>query len=434
MALSAVFVSFCFAGFAFAGEAVLAVKLKEPNSKQAVRGAVQHVSMQLMNKFIEPSKLKAQKQQIQQLISTRFNRYILYTKTASHPPAGVSLSAVSKWPLCEEGLLKYCRMKALKKESSPAGRLSALSGAADQEPYAFFVTIGFSEKNLKKILLQEDLFYSGEFNQRILPLVFFDDRVGRVSYGPFQKKPVPAGVRESAQLFYDVIQKNLLALGFYLINTEFAGLRHFIPEDLKFKKRSQKNVSALARFFQAPLVLFGRVKVRKVKQLFNLKISLGVYHTQSGRLLSEIERFEKFSIEDRPLKNHRLKERQNKAGAFWVLPLFLKQHPHFAKGLGRQLKAIYEAGGMGDRLLKITVQGRLTYRQFQTIKRQIVSRMSSIQQLEESLIRAHSITFLAHTQNSLDEVKKEIKKVMFRGFGTAVQTRRREIILKVIPK
>ena len=70
----------------------------------------------------------------------------------------------------------------------PDAPSQSCSVPVEKDYFVISVNIGFSEQNLKKILLEEDLFYSGVFNQRILPFVFFDDSVNRRSYGWWTKK------------------------------------------------------------------------------------------------------------------------------------------------------------------------------------------------------------------------------------------------------
>ena len=72
----------CIAQWSFAQEVTVQVRLYEANVKKATPAAIQSVSMEIMERLIEPAKLKAQKKQIQKLISTRYNRYIIYTKTS----------------------------------------------------------------------------------------------------------------------------------------------------------------------------------------------------------------------------------------------------------------------------------------------------------------------------------------------------------------
>ena len=279
----------CITRWVFAQEVIVQVRLYEPDTKKATQAAIQSVSMEIMERLIEPAKLKAQKKQIQKLILTRYNRYIIYTKT-SVSQAISSEKDMASVIAPSSGIKVICL-------DAPS---QSCSVPVEKDYFMISVTIGFSEQNLKKILLEEDLFYSGVFNQRVLPLVFFDDSVNKKSYGWWMKKNknVDLAVRSAMQLFYSQLQDELMSYGFYLVNPEFAGSVYLIPKQLKFNRYKKRNIFALADFFQAPLVLTGLVKVSESGQdrILNLKIQLGVYHTKSGRLLAEVEKLEKLPI------------------------------------------------------------------------------------------------------------------------------------------
>ncbi len=356
------------------------IKQSAPNTKKAVQTAIQQVSNDLMEQFIEPKKLKEQKKQIQKIISTYSNRYILYTHTAS----------------------------PTKKDDF----------------FVITVTIGFSEENLKKILLEEDLFYSGASQLRILPLILFEDLVERESYGWWrEKKTGSKDIKQQINTFYNQIQETLMSYGFFLINPEQAGSVYFIPEDLKFKTPKKSSIFKLAQFFQSHLVMAGSVKIREsdIDSILNLKLTIAVYHAKSGRLLSEIERLEKI-----PRKKNQK-----------VMPVafFLKKNKNFAKGLGAQLKYIYQAGQISSNLLKITVKGNLSYRSSNQFQRLLISKIKNIKDLTENIIKFDSITYIANTNADIENISQKIKDTLFPGFYVYVsKVKKNEITLKVALK
>ena len=372
-------VSFLVSFFAYSGETTLEIEQNSPEIKRAVQTAIEKVSIEMMEQFIEPSKLKAQKRQIRKIISTYSNRYILYTRTS--PP--------------------------VKKE---------------EKSFIISVTIGFSEENLKKILLEEDLFYSGTSHLRVLPLVLYEDLVERETYGWWIEKKAKSGMSKQISEFYNEVQSTLMSYGFFLINPEVAGSRYFIPDKLSFKKPKKRNVFNLARFFQCNLVMTGSIKVREsdIKSVLSVRVELTVYHVESGRLLAEVERFEKVQIDEKQ---------------FDPVAYFLKQQKSFAKGLGVQLQSIYEAGQISANLLKITVKGKMSYRDSNRFKELLSSKMKSVVDLKENVIRSKSITYIANTKASVDAISKQIKNNLFPGFYVRVsRVRKNEIILEVTSK
>ena len=164
---------FFLVSFAYGGETSMEIEQDSPNPKKAVQTAIKEVSNNLMEQFIEPVKLKERKKQIQKIISTYSNRYILHTQT--DPP--------------------------VKKEDNS---------------FVINVTIGFSEENLKKILLEEDLFYSGASQLRILPLILFEDLVRKESYGWWKKKKASSeDIKQQISALLSEMQSVFLTYGFF---------------------------------------------------------------------------------------------------------------------------------------------------------------------------------------------------------------------------
>ena len=401
------FVLCAFASWVAAEEVTVQVYALDSNIKKATRLAIQSVSFTIMEKLIEPAKLKAQKKQIQKLISTRYNRYIVYTK-----------SAVSKRKAGEKVKTEVVPNETVICPGFPSPNCAI---PPETDYFILSITIGYSEQNLKKILLEEDLFYTGRFSQRILPLVYFNDSMQRTSYGWWMKKDFEdSALKPVAEAFYGELQAEWMPYGFYLLNPERGMSRHFIPNLLKFNQYKKYNIFTLANFFKAPLVLTGLVKVSESgrKGTFNLKLQLGIFHTESKRQLTETERLEKVVAD-------------SSENALKILPALLKKR-QVARGLGVQLKALYHTGRISSRLLKITLNGPLTYRQLKRFKKKLLLAVSAIQGLQETLIRHHSVTFLADTRQSEEQVLKAIKAVKISPFRIKVtRVRAGEITLFV---
>ena len=366
--------------FVWGGKTVIEVEQDSKDIKKAVQTAIQKVSVELMEQFIEPSKLKAQKRRIQKIISTYSNRYILYTQAA--PP--------------------------LEKED---------------KSFVISVMIGFSEENLKKILLEEDLFYSGSSHLRVLPLVLFEDLVNHENYGWWMEKRSEKSnfMKKQVTRFYNQIQSTLMSYGFFLINPELAGSEYFIPDDLRFTEAKKKYVFNLARFFQSHLVMTGFIKVREsdMDSILNLNVELAIYHSKSGRLLAEVERFAKI-----PVKEDKQEIRS--------ISLFLEKNKDFTKGLGVQLKSIYEAGQLSSNLFKITVQGEFSYRDFDRFRRLLSSKVRNIKDLQEHIIRSKSITYIASTDTNAKFISEKIQDALFPGFHVRIsRVVKDEVVLKV---
>ena len=365
----------------YGAETTIEVEQKIPDQKKAIEQAVKEVSLELMDFIIGSDQVKKQNRRIRNIISKYSNRYILYTQTAT----------------------------SVKKE---------------QDTYTTSVTVGFSEQNLKKILLEEDLFYSGSSYLKVLPLILFENLADRKIYGWWRgKSSVDPSLKKQMQAFYNQIQITLMPYGFFLINPEWTGSEYFVPKDLFFTKATKKNVFNLAQFMKANLVMTGSIKVREsnVEGMLRVKIEMAVYQTDKGRVLAEVERFEQ------------IKRDSDKSEK--ILDILVQKNKDFAKGIGVQLKSIYEAGQISSGLLKITVRGDLTYKQSNQFQQLLSSQISEIKHLQENIIRSRSLTYIANTSADARQISKKIKQTLFPGFLISVsKVRQKEVVLIVKKK
>ena len=372
--------------FAFSAETVLQIEQDTPDRQKAVQTAVQQLSQDLMEQFIEPSKLKAQKKRIQKIISTYSNRYVLYTKTEA---------PVAKGP----------------------------------KSFVLSVRIGFSEENLKKILLKEDLFYSGSSHLRILPLILFENKIEKQDYGWWRKNNNSLVMSQAMAAFYSHIQATFLPYHFFVIHPEQAGSRYFVPKSLLSHRLNKKEKFQLARFFQSHLIMTGVVTIREsdADSFLNMKIQLAVYNTDSGRLLAEVERFEKIPLGEGTEKF--------KMESMDPVAIFLKKGTGFAKSLGSQLQFIYEEGQLSSRVAQIQVDNTLSHLDLERFKKELISKTPAITSLQEHIISQKSLSYIANTSENLEKLSHQIKSAVFKDFNVRVTGRTKDqLTLKVALK
>ena len=375
---------------ALAGEMVIEVESDKSDEKGIIKTAVKKLSYQLIEKTLEPSQFQKKQEEINKIIAKKSNRYILYTKK------GVS-----------------------RKQKNP--------------PSSFItpITIGFSEENLQKILMEEEVFYADSVHTRVLPLVSLEDKTKRKTYSwwtPHIEKGSELQ-QNSMNAFYSQVQSELMTYGFYLVNPEFAGFRRFTSKELQFAVPKKRAVSNLAKHFNTYIVLAGSIKIKEMESdsMFNIKTDLKVYHLKSGRSLAEAKKSENIIL---PLTKSAAEHQDQENKSLQALSFFLKKQKEFSKGLGLQMQSLYNIGLMSSSLLKVTVQGKLAYRHFESFKKQLISKVKLIKSLQEHIINSHAVTYLANTKQG--DIASAVLKVQFSGFDVDIKNQyKNEIILRV---
>lgn len=379
----------------FGKEVIIDIEVEQTDEKGVVEKAIKKLSYELMTDILESSRIKEKKKEINRIITQKSNRYILYTK------------------------------KGIKRQKEGS------------KSFVIPVTIGFSTENLKHILVEEEIFYSNSFHTRVLPVILLEDRVDRELYGWWMNShKIKKSVMWQSNMsnFYNQLQSELMPYGFYLVNPEFAGIRYFIPEKFEFKLPKKKSVFNLAKYLTAYLVLIGSIRIKEIddETIFSVKADLTIYHAKNGRILAEIERTETVTLSE---ENKYLENENQYKKSHHIFSEFLKKQKGFFRGLGMQMGALYKAGQISSNLLRITVQGELSYRHFESFKNQLISKVASIKDLKENIIRSRSITYLASTNNNITKITPLILKTKFSGFNVKVKSEsKREIKLDVYLK
>ena len=351
-------------------EVQIDISSAQPDTKKATLQATEQVRQQLFENLTRAMGSGEQKQRIQARVSELSDRYILYTKT--RPP-----------------------------EQQADGT------------FLIPVTVGFSEKNLRQILLKEGLFYEGHSPFRILPLVVFKNHPEGLSYRWWGKQSSPEGLDPRGfDIFYNHLQNQMLGFGFYTLHPEGMHLRDFIPGDMWFDKPKKKSVFGLARFFNSDLVLTGTVQVKDtgVEGTSHLILDFSVYHTQTGRKLSQLKQWGRLSFAKGTFPGGE-KEADSVCRLYQSVDLFLKQNPRFLQSVGEGLKSLYESGALDTYLLKITVQARMSYQNLKKFKARLVAEVPALSHLREHVVKSRSVTFFAQSTHPKEEVLSRIQNI-----------------------
>ena len=297
--------------------------------------------------------------------------------------------------------------------------------AKGPKSFVLSIRIGFSEENLKKILLKEDLFYSGWSHLRILPFILFEDKMIQKKYGWWQKKDKPF-MSQAISNFYSHIQNAFLPYHFFVIHPEWAGSRYFVPKFLWSNRLSKKEMFQLARFFQSHLIMIGKVTLREsdAESFLNMKVQLSVFNTDSGRLLAEVERFEKL-----PKGESKDKVQINRYNA---VSLFLKRKTGFAKSLGAQLQLIYEEGLLSSHITQIRINNTLRHVDLERFKKKLISKTPAITDLQEHIISQNSLTYIVSADKDIKELTNQIQSAKWSDFDVKVTNQKKnQLVLKV---
>ena len=360
------------------------VELKMDSKKQAQQQALNEVSRDLVREVLGEKEYKENKAKIERSIIKNQNRYVLYI-------------------------------------SSSSGKLK------EQGKFAFTVTIKVSKENLKKMLLENNLFYSSKGASCVLPAIsfssYFGDKKEKYSWW-LDNETASAKIKSIAGSFFDLLSKEFMKAGFYVVDPIFQRIKEGAPSFILPKKgNSVKNFRSISEFYTCDIILFGRIHTGQVSSaesnffsnLFSSKkalvskiypesyfiqFSLNVFNIRARQFLFNVRRRFSFAPTN---KN------QPKAEV-------LLRSKDILDSVIYQLTASNEEGSLVLNRLMIGVQGPLNYGEREQLQKSLIKRVPGIEDLQVRFLNSSRVVYEAKSSQSAQKISKQLKSVSLPHF------------------
>ena len=222
-----------------------------------------------------------------------------------------------------------------------------------KEPPLFIteVLVHFSKETLKKILIQENLFYADQGANRIIALIEFKDSEKRKTYRWWSgsgKSDENLSFLESSNQFYNTLQSIFIQYGFYFIHPNISQSYQMAPAG--YKKINPKTARMIAESFSAQMMILGSIHISSLSKDLNQVVwDLSLYN----------------STHLRELAHHKARIKIPKNN--WD---FLKKHTdYWGKNFAVQLNSIYQKGVLSTKLFHIGILGNLSFLERQAVKK-----------------------------------------------------------------
>ena len=285
------------------------------------------------------------------------------------------------------------------------------------EAFSSEVLVHFSRENLRKILIQENLFYSSKgarraavFIERLSPEDKIKDRwwASKILNSDDSKK---GGAVFSSYL--SRLQEVFLKKGFFLLHPDFARFR--IMDEGSSGRLNPKSASRLAEALRAQIMILGTIKMEPLG---------GGMHQAIWDV----------ALYDRA---HLRKIAQDKARVKWPRNSwdFLdKKAQRWFETFASRLSSFYDEGSLSTRLFQIELLGRLSFLERKALKQALISKTNSIKGLTESLVSSKRILYTADIHQDEKTLLKEIQTLKLMDFKLSPQVRSKNHIVIQVQK
>ena len=284
-----------------------------------------------------------------------------------------------------------------------------------QKEFIYSVSIKYSTKTLKDVLIREGIYYTDEGAHKILPLIAFIDEEEGYENSWWAQKTDNSDYSKNIQNFYSPLQRLFIKEGFYLLNPLFSQYSHHLPSKLSTQYLSVKKAQKIAQYFQAQFFIIGSIKIapfsnNQYQSLWNLTL----YSTPHLRKLDSY----KFRVE-LPKKS-------------WPL---LHQHSNYwANNFILQIKNVYDTGTLSTQLFTIEISGDLTYLERNRIREALIKDIPNIQSLTMHYISAQKERYKADIKGTDQEVLSKLKNWKFLDFKLSSYLKSKNYIIIRVKK
>ena len=316
--------------------------------------------------------------------------------------------------------------------------ISSSSGIfQEQGKFAFTVTIKVSKENLKKLLLENNLFYNSKGAFCVLPVISFSSYFGekKDNYSWWLENETTDEKLESiAGSFFELLSKEFIKSGFYVVDPIFQRMKKGAPSFIMPKKgRRVKDFILMAKFYTCDIILSGRIHTGRASatelnffsnllsfkktpvskaypEAYFIRFSLNVSNIKTRQFLFNVQR--KFSFSP-------TNKNQPKAEV-------LLRSKDILDSVIYQLSAFNEEGSLVLNRLMISVQGPLNYAEKEKLQKSLIKRVPGIEDLQVRLLNSSRVVYEAKSSQSAQDILKQLKSVSFPHFLIQVKGYRKQ--------
>ena len=328
----------------------------------------------------------------------------------------VILEASEKYILDIIGPQKFERNKVIirKKIIKNSGKyvLSLKSSRSKQagKNYQLSVTMKMSLKNLQAMLLDHGLLYKMEGSPRVIPMISFQDRVN----GHTHTWWVPETAADTGFMiaqskdFASKLRREMRERGFFSLAPMGSDYRNMMPTAFMTDNPRTEDYLFLGDFFASQIVVRGFVRYTKSKKkgdAFQLDVKLAALHSGNGRVVGEV-----------------IRTYETDAGPFQstVQRKMNEVMDTVTKDLSVQVYDAWKRGTFGANLLRLAVNGRLSYPQLMDLKKMLINQVRDIRTLKERFFDQGRVVFEMDAANGTRQIAQTLEKKAFKPFRVKV--------------
>ncbi|MGE3974213.1 MAG: hypothetical protein AB7F59_06785 [Bdellovibrionales bacterium] len=259
------------------------------------------------------------------------------------------------------------------------------------------VSMKLSLKDLRQVLLKENLLSSTEGIPSLAPFILLLDRVNARSYRWWVNDANSSSLlQEYHQRLVSELKVEFGKRGFYVVDPAARNLKDLIPPAYLSDSYRTADLVFLGDLLKYQILLSGRLifsQLPNQTNTFRVMADIQAVQATNGQVIAEINR--PFDIKGTKLE--------------WALQShFTIVLNEITKELTGQLQEVWQKGTLGSDYLKLVLKGDLDYQELETVKTEI-SKIPEVKLLRERYFSRGEVTFDLNATTTTAQLSEKIR-------------------------
>jgi hypothetical protein len=269
------------------------------------------------------------------------------------------------------------------------------------------VTMKFSLKDLRLMLLKEGLLHLNEGSPISIPFISIIDRANARSYRWWVDQSSAGFLQDQHDRLVLNLRTQLGKKGFYVVNPVASSLREIMPSAFRGEGFRVEDLLLLGDFYRAEVLIEGKVILDR-DQLAATKVTVEIQAIQSsnGRVVAEVTRV--FQTKSPPTEGALQK----------VMTSFLAEA---AEEFAGQVLDVWQKGILGASHLKLALKGPVSFQEIEKFKADAM-RVSEIKVIRERSFAPQEVIFECEVTGGAGQVAERLKTLKPGGLQWEIQS------------
>lgn len=258
------------------------------------------------------------------------------------------------------------------------------------------VTMKFSLKDLRLLLLKEGLLHLTEGSPVSIPFISIVDRANARSYRWWVDVSSSGFLQDQHAKLISILRTQLGKNGFYVVDPVGSTLREIVPLPFRNEGFRNEDLLLLGDFLKGEIMIDGKIQLDKADgNSSKMSVEMQAVQTSNGRVVAELTR------------TFQEKTPPTEAALHKVLASHLNE---IGEEFASQILDVWQKGILGASFLKLALRGNFSFQEVEKFKSEAL-RVSDIKVIRERSFTSQEVVFECEVTGGATQVAERLRGV-----------------------